>query len=445
MNMYKLLIGLLFSACFIFAPEFGFTQITSGANDLIPTDYSSGAQDMIHIFCGNKDELNASLTANYPEGESGSFEWFKYNPVIGDFDIYPGDLANGTSSTITNLENGCYRAKLTTASGDIFYTAWVFNNYIGATAEIPQSDCDYFTLEGAFDSPVLEYVDLTNGQTKQVTKDIQVKWMQGSSLVSSVINSKIYGPPTKDTQYTLEVTDRFGCTGKAEVIYHSIVTKASFEYTMEEYKSDTKKKYEAPLTVTFTNNSENGDPGKYEWFIYKDLQQIIEEKEAGTFKDSIDEIIYSDTPVYVFEKTGSYKVKLVSKKVSEFNTCTDTMYMADYIIIEESFIDAPNAFTPNGDGQNEIFAVQFFSMKTVKIIIFNRWGKTVHVWESNNVRGFYNTASEQGTNYASESVWDGKIGGKMASPGVYYWVAEGMGRDGIKRKANGFVHLFRDK
>ncbi|MFY9153514.1 MAG: gliding motility-associated C-terminal domain-containing protein [Prolixibacteraceae bacterium] len=437
--MYKLLIGLLFSACFIFVPEIGFSQITSGANDLIPTDYSSGPQDMIHIFCGNKDELKASLTANYPEGESGTFEWFKYNPVIGDFDIYPGDLANGISSTISNLENGCYRVKLSTTSGDKIYTAWVFNNYIEATADIPQSDCDYFTLEGAFDSPVLEYVDLTNGQTKQLTKDIQARWMLGSSKVSSVLTSKVYSPPTKDTQYTLEVTDRFGCVGKADVIYHSIVTKASFEYTMDEHKSDTKKN-EAPLTVTFTNNSENGDPGKYEWFIYKDLQKIIEEKEAGTFKDSIDQIIYSDSPVYIFEETGSYKVKLVSKKVSEFNTCTDTMYMADYIIVDESLIDAPNAFTPNGDGTNDIFAVRFFSMKSVKVSIFNRWGKRVHMWESNNVRGFYNSAST-----IPESVWDGKIGGHLASPGVYYWVAEGIGRDGKKQSENGFVHLFRDK
>lgn len=439
MNMYKLLIGLLFSACFIVAPETGFSQITSGANDLIPTDYSTGTQDMIHVFCGNKDQLNASLTATYPEGETGIFEWQKYNPIIGDFDFYSSDLSGSSTSVISDLQNGCYRVKLNTTSGEMIYTAWVFNNYIDATADIPQSDCDYFTLEGAFDSPVLEYVDLTTGQTKQLTKDIQARWMLGSSKVSSVLTSKVYSPPTKDTQYTLEVTDRFGCVGKAEVIYHSIVTKASFEYTMDEHKSDTKKN-EAPLTVTFTNNSENGDAGKYEWFIYKDLQVILDEKSAGTFKDSIDEIIYSDNPEYVFEKTGSYKVKLVSKKVSESYTCTDTMYMKDYIIVDESLIDAPNAFTPNGDGTNDIFAVRFFSMKSVKVSIFNRWGKRVHIWESNNVRGFYNSATT-----IPESVWNGKIGGQMASPGVYYWVAEGIGRDGVKRSENGFVHLFRDK
>ena len=40
-------------------------------------------------------------------------------------------------------------------------------------------------------------------------------------------------------------------------------------------------------------------------------------------------------------------------------------------------------FTPNGDGKNDDFGgLCFFSMKSVKISIFNRWGKIVcHVWE----------------------------------------------------------------
>ena len=79
-------------------------------------------------------------------------------------------------------------------------------------------------------------------------------------------------------------------------------------------------------------------------------------------------------------------------------------------------------------------------MKSVKISIFNRWGKVLHVWESNNVQGFYNTATS-----VPQSVWDGKVGGQMATPGVYFWVAEGTGRDGRRLKANGFFHLFRGK
>ena len=439
MNISKILVRFLFFACFILASESGISQITSTADVVVPTEYS--IQDNIHVFCGEKDELSALLIASYPQGETGSFEWQKYNPKIGDFDPFPGGEVIAATSTISNLADGCYRVKISPASGAKTYTAWVFNNFILPIAEIPQSDCNSFTLKGTFDSPALAYIDPATGKSYELSKDIKVKWSYDGGTVSSVVTSQVIDPPTKNTTYTFEVSDRFGCVGKADVQYNSIVTKASFTYKLEgqEKKSDPSK-IEVPLTVTFTNTSENGDAGKYEWYFYKDLQKIKDEIKAGTFKDSIQDIIYSDNPVYIYEETGAYKVKLVSKKVSQSTTCTDYFYMKEYIVADSSFIDAPNVFTPNGDGNNDKFAVKFFSMKTVKFTIFNRWGKVLHVWESNNVQGFYNTATS-----VPQSVWDGKVGGQMATPGVYFYVAEGVGRDGKKHSSNGFFHLFRGK
>ena len=130
-------------------------------------------------------------------------------------------------------------------------------------------------------------------------------------------------------------------------------------------------------------------------------------------------------------------VKLVSKKTSEFYTCTDTVYLETHIVVDTSYIAAPNVFTPNGDGVNDNFVVKFWSMQEVKISIFNRWGRLVHIYENSNVQGFRNTWSV--------SAWDGRIGGRYASPGVYFYVVEGRGRDGQKRWAKGFFHLYRGK
>lgn len=439
MNKYKFQGILLFFSCLILAPIVGFSQITSTADEVVPTEYASGAQDNIHVFCGLKGELNASLIASYPAGETGTFEWQKYNEATGIFDLYSGDQSGNQTSSISGLADGCYRVRITPASGAKTYTAWVFNNYIESTAEIPESDCSSFTLKGAVNSPDLIYVDLTNNQSKTLSKDIRVNWKDGDLALNSFATYKNLDPPTKNTVYTFQVTDRFGCSTKTEIQYVSLVTKASFEYKLEgqEKKSDPNR-IEVPLTVTFTNTSENGDAGKYEWYFFKDLQKIKDEIEAKTFKDSIQDIIYSDNPVYTYENTGEYMVKLVSKRTTGSVTCTDTYYMEDYIVADSSFIDAPNVFTPNGDGNNDKFAVKFFSMKTVKITIFNRWGKVLHTWESNNVKGFYNTATT-----VPQAVWDGKVGGKYATPGVYFWVAEGVGRDGRKLKGNGFFHLFR--
>lgn len=436
MSKYNFYGILLFFSCLVCSPFMGLTQITSVADAVVPTEYASGAQDNIHIFCGAKDESNAMLIASYPQGETGNFEWQKYNASTGIFDFYSIDQSNNQTSTITNLADGCYRVKITTASGAKAYTAWVFNNYIQATAEITDSDCSSFTMKGALNTSNLSYIDLTTKQPIVLDRNIKVSWKEGQDEISTFATYKNFDPPTKNTAYTFEVTDRFGCSSEANVEYISVVTKASFEYKIEDQgKYNDPQKPEAPLTVTFTNTSTNADAGKYEWYFFKDLQQIKNEIKAGTFKDSIQDIIYSENPVYTYEASGDYLVKLVSKKTTGSITCTDTFYIDDYISIDTSFIDAPNVFTPNNDGVNDNFAIKYVSMKSLKITILNRWGKVLHVWENNNIAGFSKTVTE--------SIWDGKVGGKYATPGVYFWVAEGKGRDGEKRKGNGFFHLFR--
>jgi gliding motility-associated-like protein len=437
MNRFKLLFGILFLSIILILPATGLAQITSDADAIVPTEYSTGPQDNIHIFCGVKDEINASLTASAVNNETASFEWTKYNGST--FVFFKSE--SGISSTITQLENGCYQVTVTSASEVKIYTNWVFNNYIEVTAEIPKSDCNSFTLSGTIDSAPFTYTDLSTGTPKELTKTLKVTWSTGGKVFSAFATVQVFNPPTKDTDYTFEVSDQFGCAGNTDVRYNSIVTKALFTFVPEgQNKKSDANKTEAPLTVTFTNTSENGDPGKFEWFVFKDVQKIKDEVTAGIFKDSIMDKVVSDNMVYTFESCGTYMVKLVSKKLSENNICTDTFYMPDYIVIDTSFIDAPNVFTPNGDEANEKFAIKFFSMKSVKVTIFNRWGKVIHVWESNDVRGFLNTAET-----VPESVWDGKVGGKYASPGVYYYVVEGIGRDDKRRKQAGFFHLFRGK
>lgn len=444
MKIQQIVAGLIVLSIFALVPSFGFAQISSGADAKVPTEYSSGSQDVIHIFCGNKGDTNASLTASSPGAEPANFEWLKYNAASGSFDLFITDQSGSTTSVISNLQDGCYRVNITATSGaKTTFTAWVLNNYLETTAEIPESDCTSFTLKGTISSPTtFTYVDLTTGQPKVLNKDIQVKWMEGTNTVGTFLTAKIYSPPRKDTDYALHVSDISGCFSDVVVRYISIVTKALFTYVLTDQKGLPTGKKEAPLTVTFTSISENSDADKLEWFIYKDRDEIIREAAAnpGKVVDSIMDKFIDGPNIYTFEKPGTYNVKLVSQKKSDFTTCFSTVYINEMIVIDESFIEAPNFFTPDGLGANEEFIVQFISMKTVKITIFNRWGRVVHKWESNNVQGFGATKEA-----IPQSIWDGKVGGNLAVPGVYYYVAEGVGRDDKKRTANGFFHLFRGK
>lgn len=409
-------------------------QISANADALANTEYSGGmAQDPIFIFCGTRNETNAYLQASTKLSGNIGYEWQKYNAASGTFQFFASQPNGGNTHRISLLEDGGYRVVISNGTENETYTAWVFNNYYEVSAKITESNCQFFQLDGAFDSPTLVYYDLNSNQPKELSKNMQVVWKEGTATISSLLSPKIYDPPTSDTKYSLLVSDRFDCFGQADVMYVSIVPKASF--------SVSEQKGEAPLTVDFTNESENGTPGAYEWFFFKDLDLLKREAaQKGNVADSIDFVAYNDALTYTYEKSGTYMVKLVAKKISELHTCIDTFYLQDYIVADTSFVKAPNFFTPNGDGANDEFVVKFWSVKNIKISIFNRWGQRVHFWEGKNIQGFENTVGS-----VTQSVWDGKIGDKMASPGVYYYVVEARGRDDKNRWAHGFVHLFRGK
>ena len=387
--------------------------------------------DSIYIFC-TEDEVSevGVLRAETNLEGTKTYLWEKYNNETAAWDFYFSESVETLSSEITNLSNGGYRVTITQGETTVVYRAWVFNNWLSANGEVTASNCEFFQMTGTFLSGGMKYYDLSDNTEIDVFKDVRVEWKDGETIVSTFLTPQIFNPPTEDTEYTFRVYDRFGCEVTTDVFYESIVTEAKF--TVDPQGG------EAPLIVEFNNQSENGDPGFYEWFFYRDLDEIKRESEDSEQPiDSIDLVVFDDNPVYTFENSGTYNIKLVSKHVSENLTCVDTTFIDEFIVVDTSFIAVPNVFTPNGDGTNDEFVVKFWSMESIKISIFNRWGKRIHFWENGNIRGFEDTYEE--------TVWDGQLGGRWASPGVYYYTVEGTGRDDKKRRAHGFFHLFRDK
>ena len=88
-------------------------------------------------------------------------------------------------------------------------------------------------------------------------------------------------------------------------------------------------------------------------------------------------------------------------------------------------IVAPNVFTPNGDGNNDVFEVVSKGNNTVSLKIFTRAGVLVFSSEAKRCR------------------WDGfSLNGQEMANGVYYYTAEISGSSPKVSKC-GFVHLFR--
>ncbi|NCI48620.1 hypothetical protein GWC95_01705 [Sediminibacterium roseum] len=91
---------------------------------------------------------------------------------------------------------------------------------------------------------------------------------------------------------------------------------------------------------------------------------------------------------------------------------TDTICITTFCPGSEVFI--ANAFSPDGDGVNDVLYVQGRGIKLIKSFrIFSRWGEMV--FEKSN----FSPGDKS-------SGWDGRIRGKMASPDVFVYVCEAI-------------------
>lgn len=90
-------------------------------------------------------------------------------------------------------------------------------------------------------------------------------------------------------------------------------------------------------------------------------------------------------------------------------TATDTVFINSFCKSSQVYI--PNAFTPDGDGLNDVLMVRGRGITVKSFRIFNRWGELVFEREN-----FYPNDLKYG--------WDGKVRGVPATPDVYVYTAE---------------------
>lgn len=178
----------------------------------------------------------------------------------------------------------------------------------------------------------------------------------------------------------------------------------------------------APIVAVFHANPSHADgwQANYEW-------RFTTEQSAEPYL-----IRYEEDTEVTFTKAGSHKI-----------VCYATFKKGDYVIeytadhwaentplqctVAESKLEMPNAFSPNGDGINDIYKAKdsYRSLVEFHAYIYNRWGQLLFDW----------------TNPADG--WDGTHNGKPVKDGVYYVLVKAKGADGIKYNIRRDVNLLR--
>lgn len=192
--------------------------------------------------------------------------------------------------------------------------------------------------------------------------------------------------------------------------YPSVDPKATFTTVEGDEIDDASSAQSAPLAARFTANpSDIGEySARYEWKIYRPGEEHA--PLLHRFEEDIE---------FTFTESGSFYVQLYAT----FILGTDTIVFPDegeanpiQVSISESRLEFPNAFSPNGDGFNDVYRAKdgYQSIVSFKATIFNRWGQKIYSWDS------------------PDGGWDGTWNGRTVKDGVYFVVVQARGADGRK-------------
>ncbi len=124
---------------------------------------------------------------------------------------------------------------------------------------------------------------------------------------------------------------------------------------------------------------------------------------------------------HTYPGPGTYTAMQI---VTDAGGCSDTTYLT-IIVEQETSIYVPNAFTPNGNGENNIFTAYGVNIPQYELLVFNRWGMLI----------FSSKDINQG--------WDGTYMTAPCQEDVYVWRINYVDSRGKKQRVMGHVTLIR--
>lgn len=232
----------------------------------------------------------------------------------------------------------------------------------------------------------------------------QWKFSDGETLpAQSDHYTKCFATPGITT-VSVTLTDANTCTSVITRTIEAFVSpKADFIYTPD-------KPTENDNVITFMDNSQNTEVASWSWDFYQENKNTI----MDTSEKSSVTLTYKDL--------GNYQVYL---KVTGKNGCTDSITKIITLAEDPSFF-VPSAFTPNGDGLNDLFMPKLVAVSIYQMRVFDRWGKLL----------FSTTDPTKG--------WDGKLnGGDVLTTDTYIYRFDVTGYDKTPKVYTGHFSLIK--
>jgi gliding motility-associated-like protein len=327
-------------------------------------------------------------------------------PNIIDTTVYAGsitkyswDFGDGTQSnqplpSHTYVTPGSYNIKLTVESEG----GCLDSMTLAQPVKIVQSPD--IVLSGDVEICTNERVQLSAALSRPDTSNISWQWQFPNGQTYTSQNPPLQSYPPGTYQVSVIATNSSGCFDNASTTLqvHSLPN-----ITMPESIT---KQVGVPITIPAQYSS---GTRSYYWSPGNSLDCNSCPQPVSSTKFNTD-----------------YTVSILDS-----NGCADQDTIRVVVVCEGATIFFPNAFSPNGDGSNDVFIVRGNGLDRVKSIrMFNRWGEVVYERKDFPV------------NNASYG-WDGKVKGGKPQPGVYIYQAEVFCENGEVIRFEGNVALIQ--
>lgn len=425
------LLTILFASCISAASAASFT-LTGGARSVISLEpeRNSGLEALYVADTSSGDRLTAVYT---PDSPGATVTWSRFSNLGGGY-AEPVDGADGY--TLRGLQPDM--GYIVTEGGRqhcfwvVDYTAHPFA--IEAVA-LGQSDCSTATLIPSGEGERMVYYSV-NGRAIEIDREITVSYSTLEYDTESAAYRQVpaessfpwlreelhVAAPLSDTRFTV-TGDRFlrqwGEMAEAE----SPLMTATAVQAVATAEQNRREGADNEISADSGDGLGGSAPCEVSFSAAVTDAAIFTEWQFARDAEFDDISLRFAEPVldYTFTESGTTYIRFYAANADGSCDYTGDTFT---VTIGESVLKCPNAFSPGAsEGVNDEWRVSYKSLISFECHIFSRSGRQVaHL-----------TDPAQG--------WDGRIGGKIAPAGTYYYVIRAEGSDGKKYNLSGDINI----
>lgn len=422
------------------APALSFSGSSRTVLEVVP-ERSTGL-DMIYVVYDT-----TGVSASYTASGKGKVTWYRYSNLGGGYaEELTGIQSSGDVYTLPAIQGDMgYIIEEGTDRSYFWVTAYKPHELILRSASVsPESDCSMTVLDVTAQAGPIHYYTI-NGQQRTLDRDITVEYyslepdreartytQQTATRHLAAIEESghvfITPPPLCDTRFTVSgdaFMRRWGSYTQVHTDSYATPAVDCFVFADQAPRSSSEDEPSneitsgdegslggsAPADITFTAVSSDAVI-HHEW-------QFSDDPEFGNLTYRFNEPEVN----YIFRDEGTTYVRYVGSNAD--GSC-ETFGETFTVHIGASELKCPNAFSPGAsEGVNDIWKVSYRSIIEFECHIFNRHGEEIFSFND----------PSQG--------WDGKRGGKLCKPGVYFYVIEALGADGKRYRKSGDINIVR--